>query len=221
MRLISYGQRPGSKFGDQGDYHSGKRTEGAALNDSKLFQTAGNLSGLWGQLAYGAPGYGGVAHDLTKRLFQLPDTEKLGVIKNSGTKHAFYTPLNTFNRVTVEYTDKNSILGYPAGFLQCFVWIIDKLQSGKQAGIVKRIIVKGKVFGIAPVKVDPVSDVARRNIHPVRSPAAPFPEMQADTLRFRTRYQVPIRHAWVAAVSSSAGFQARRQLRRQLYFPAF
>jgi hypothetical protein len=46
LRLISYGQRPGSKFGDQGDDHSGKRTKRTPLNDSKLLQAAGNLSCL-------------------------------------------------------------------------------------------------------------------------------------------------------------------------------
>ena len=84
-------------------------------------------------------------------MFQFPDAEKAGVIKDARRKNAFDPALDALDGIPVQHPHEDPVLGNPEGFRQCFLGVLHEFQGGKKTDIIKGIVIKRKVLGITAV----------------------------------------------------------------------
>ncbi|VTR69540.1 hypothetical protein DESC_750005 [Desulfosarcina cetonica] len=165
--LIADGQRAGAKTGNKGDDHAGKRSKRKPLYQAGALDLFHPGSPGTGQLTHRAPAHRYGTQQSPNHAFDLPDAEKGGPVVNGRCENAFHPTADAGKGITVQESDKDAILGHPEGFFQRLLGVVDKLEAGKQAGMIKGVVVKGQVLGHAAVQGYAIAQSFRQNVQHV------------------------------------------------------
>ena len=83
-------------------------------------------------------------------------------------KHAFDSAVDPFEGISVENAQKYFIFGDPAHLFNGLSGIFDKFKGVNQAGIVKGIVFKGKIFCKTSIEFSTVPQIFEGNIKHIR-----------------------------------------------------